>query len=267
MGSRFLARCKQCAPLMIGITALCFSNLLAPHSVRCEEALVAVATNFVEPARELAAAFSHDGDKTIHLSSGSTGSLYAQITHGAPFDVFLAAREREPVELIESGLAVAKTRFTYAIGSLVVWSADARRIRGDCGELLKSGDFKHVAIANPTIAPYGAAAKASLQSWGLWDAIMPKLLYAENVGQSFQFVATRNAELGFVARSQIVALPKARAGSYCVVDTARYPALRQQAVLLRHGADNATAQRFLEFLRDQQGLAIIREFGYRAGTM
>lgn len=229
-----------------------------------KEALVAVAANFIEPARELAKAFSHDG-QTVRLSSGSTGAIYAQIIHGAPFDVFLAADERSPELLANTGLAVPDSRFTYAIGSLVVWSADAKRVHGDCAHIFKLGDFRRVAIANPGLAPYGAAAKAALQKWNEWEAIAPKLLSAESVAQAFQFVATGNAELGFVARSQVLELPKQRAGSYCVVNTADYSPIRQQAVLLRHGEGNETARQFLEFLRSNQGVAIIRNVGYQAG--
>ena len=167
---------------------------------------------------------------------------------------------------MQAGLAVPESRFTYAVGSLVVWSADTARVHGDCEALLRGGDFKRVAIANPAVAPYGAAARASLKSWGLWHEIMPSLLRAESVAQAFQFVATGNAELGFIARSQVLGLPKERAGSYCVVDTGAYPPMRQQSVLLRHGEVNDTARRFLAFLRGEQGRTIIRNFGYQAGT-
>jgi len=252
--------------VMTAVPALLWLNLLVPHTAGADAALAAVAANFVDTARELAAAFARDSGQSVSLSSGSTGALYAQITHGAPFDIFLAARAREPAALVQAGLAVPDTRFTYAVGSLVVWSADATRIHGDCGAVIQRGDFKRVAIANPVVAPYGAAARASLQSWGVWRAIMPKLLRAESVGQAFQFVATGNAQLGFVAHSQVLAMPKDRAGSYCIVDTDRYPPLRQQAVLLRHGVDNDTARRFLAFMRGSEGLAIIRKFGYQAGA-
>ena len=254
-------------PLTTVLFALLWlSGLAVSPSARGDEALVAVAANFVETARELAAVFSRDGGQGVRLSSGSTGALYAQITHGAPFDAFLAAGEREPTLLAQAGLAVPASRFTYAVGSLVVWSADAARIHGDCAALLKVGDFKRVAMANPAVAPYGAAARASLRSWGVWDAVMPKLLRAESVAQAFQFVATGNAELGFVARSQVLGLPEERAGSYCVVDSGAYPPLRQQAVLLRHGEANDTARGFLAFVRGDRGRAIIRAFGYQAGT-
>lgn len=233
------------------------AGLSSSPAVFAEQALVAVAANFAEPARALAAAFARASGHSVRFSSGSTGALYAQITHGAPFDVFLAAGEREAARL-----AVANSRFTYAIGSLVVWSADPKRIHGDCAALVKGGEYRRVAIANPAVAPYGAAARATLQRWGMWEGVMPKLLRAESVGQAFQFAATGNAELGFVARSQVLGLPGNRAGSYCVVDGALYPPLRQQAVLLRHGEDNAAARGFLRFLRGARGLAIIRESGY-----
>ena len=242
---------------LIGLTPL--------RGAQSDEALVAVAADFAEPARVLAAAFSHESGQNVRVSVGSTGALYTQISHGAPFDVFLAADDREPKQLVAAGLAVPETRFTYALGSLVVWSADPARIRGDCAALLKSGEYRHVAIANPELAPYGEAAMATLRAWGLWEGLGQKLLRAENVGQVFQFAATGNAELGFVARAQVLRLSGDRAGSYCVVDPGIYPPLRQQAVLLRHGEHNVAAQLFLEFLQGANGLAIIRDFGYQAG--
>lgn len=238
----------------------------ASRPVLAEELSVAVASNFLEPARVLAAAFSRESGQSARLIGGSTGALFAQITHGAPFDVFLAAGDREPEKLTAAGLALSETRFTYAIGSLVLWSADPVRIRGDCEVALKGGALHHIAIANPEIAPYGAAAAAVLRAWGLWDSIAPKLLRAENVGQVMQFVASGNAELGFVAGSQLKGLPKDRAGSYCVVAPNVYPPLRQEAVLLRHGEHNSAARQFLAFLQGKNGLAIIRGFGYRAGV-
>jgi molybdate transport system substrate-binding protein len=262
-----ILRPVRCAPLPAVILILfCCYGFTAVRDARGDEALAAVAANFVDAARELAAVFARDGKHRVRISTGSTGALYAQITHGAPFDIFLAARAHEPALLAQAGLAVPNSRFTYAVGSLVVWSADAVRIHGDCEALLKRGDYKRVAMANPALAPYGAAARASLQSWGLWDTLAAKLLRAESVGQAFQFVATGNADLGFVALSQVVMLPRERVGSYCVVNAARYPPLRQQAVLLHHGEGNEAAQRFLEFLRGEQGLAIIRSFCYRAGA-
>jgi len=139
----------------------------------------AVAANFLEPARVLAAAYQHRSGNVVHLSSGSTGGLYAQISHGAPFDVFLAADERTLSRLVEDGLARKGSRFTYAVCTLMMWSADAARIRGACQAVLRAADCRHIAIANPAVAPYGEAAKAALQSWGVWDSLEPRLLRTE----------------------------------------------------------------------------------------
>jgi molybdate transport system substrate-binding protein len=233
-----------------------------PSFAAAAEAYAAVAANFAEPARELAAAYARTSGNAVRISSGSTGALYAQISHGAPFDLFLAADEKTPVRLVKEGLAAADSRFTYAVGSLVVWSADPNRIRSGCEALLKGGGYRRVAIANPAVAPYGAAARAVLRAWGLWDALAPKLLRAESVGQAFQFIATGNAELGFVAGSQVLSLEKGEAGSSCAVDPEFYPPLRQQAVLLMHGEGNAAAAGFLKYLRGDDARAIIGRFGY-----
>jgi len=226
------------------------------------EVLAAVAANFAEPARAIAAAYGRQGGTRVDVSVGSTGGLYAQIKHGAPFDVFLAADAATPERLVASGLAIGDTRFTYAVGSLMMWSADPERIKGDCRGALHGVDGERIAIANPAIAPYGAAAQASLQAWGLWATLVPHLLRAESVGQAFQFAATGNAAVAFVARSQVLSLNSKRAGSWCVVEPGVYPPIRQQAVLLRHGRDNAAAQRFLTFLRGKQAAAILHRYGY-----
>jgi molybdate transport system substrate-binding protein len=235
---------------------------LLPSLATAAEAYAAVAANFAEPARVLAADYARASGNTLRISSGSTGALYAQISHGAPFDLFLAADETTPARLVKERLAAADSRFTYAVGSLVVWSADPARIRGGCEALLKGGEYRRVAIANPAVAPYGAAARAVLQAWGLWKALAPKLLRAESVGQAFQFIATGNAELGFVARSQVLSLEKGKAGSSCTVGPAFYPPLRQQVVLLSHGEGNAAAEGFLKYLRGDDARAVIDRFGY-----
>lgn len=235
---------------------------LVAQPLAAAETLVAVASNFIEPARILAAAFQRETGQALRMSSASSGSLYAQIIHGAPFDILLAASEREPQQLAANGLAVAETRFTYAVGGLVVWSADPLRMRGECEALLQAGQYRRVAIANPALAPYGAAAESALRKWGMWEKLQPELLRAENVAQAFQFAVTGNADLAFVARAQVLRLPKTAAGSYCVVGAEAYPPLRQQAVLLRHGEDSTAARAFLDFLRGPVALAIIREQGY-----
>jgi len=239
-----------------------FLALFLPSLCLAADVYAAVAANFLEPARVLAVAFQHRSGHVVHLSSGSTAGLYAQISHGAPFDVLLAADERTPAWLVEEGWAREGSRFTYAVGTLVMWSADAARIRGACQAVLRAADYRHVAIANPAVAPYGAAAKGALQSWGLWASVEPRLLRGESVAQAFQFVATGNAELGFVAGSQVVRLPKGQAGSLCIVDRAAYPPLRQQAVLLKHGEGNAAARAFLAYLRSGNARMVIAGFGY-----
>ncbi len=229
------------------------------------EALVAVAGNFMAPARELVALFERSSGESVKLSSGSTGSLYAQILHGAPYDVFLAASEREPAQLVAEGEAVSESRYIYALGRLVVWSADPQRVRADCAAVLRALDYRRLAIANPELAPYGAAALAVFESLGIRDQVRPRLLRGENVVQAFQFVATRNAELGVVAQAQVARLPRKRAGSACVVDPAYYPPIRQQAVLLRRASDNATARAFMTFLRGDAARALISRYGYGVG--
>lgn len=237
---------------------------VVPSLTPAAEAYAAVAANFIEPARVLAAAYANGSGNVVHLSSGSTGALYAQISHGAPFDLLLAADEHTAARLVEEGLAAADSRFTYAVGSLVLWSADPARIRGACEAALREGHYRRLAIANPAVAPYGAAAQAVLQAWGLWQTVAPALLRAESVAQAFQFIATGNAELGFVARSQLVGLPQDGRGSFCIVDAAAYPPLRQQAVLLKRGEGNVAAEGFLDYLRSDEARVIIHRFGYAA---
>ncbi len=226
-----------------------------------EEALLAVASNFTGTARELVADFAADGGHRLQISSGSTGVLYAQVGNGAPFDIFLAANDSEPARLVKEGRAVAPS-FTYAIGRLVVWSADAELIRGDCAEVLARLDARHVSLANPRLAPYGAAAMAALTRLGLRERYAPRLVMGENVAQAFQYIATGNAAFGFVARAQLVGLPAARAGSYCEVDPALHPPILQQAVLLKRGVGKPAAEGFVKYLRGPRAATIIRRAGY-----
>lgn len=225
------------------------------------DATVAVASNFTDTARALATAYAAASGHTLRLSSASTGVLYAQIRHGAPFDVLLAANDSEPARLAAEGHGAAAP-FIYAHGRLMLWSADPDRIRGDCAEVLRRGDFRRLALANPALAPYGAAAVATLERLGLDARLKPRWVLGENVAQAFQFVATRNAELGFVAYAQVVALPPARAGSVCEVDPRLYPPIRQQALLLKHGAGNAAAEGFVDYLKGAEAAALIRRAGY-----
>ena len=219
---------------------------------------VAVAANFTSAMQQISASFErHSGDHVV-LSFGSTGSLYAQIRHGAPYDVFLAADERRPRLLEEAGVAVAGSRFTYAVGRLVLWSATPGVVDAQ-GEVLKHGKFARLAIANPKTAPYGAAAQQVLQRLKLWSTLQPRIVRGENIAQAHQFVATGNAKLGFVALSQVM---KTGGGSQWRVPQSMYTPIRQQAVLLKRGKDNAAARALIAYLKGAQGRAVIERFGY-----
>lgn len=244
--------------LRAGAFLLC--AFFAP-AVMAAEAVVAVASNFAETARALAQSYEAESGHRIKISSGATGALYAQIRNGAPFDVFLAANDSEPTRLAAEGHA-AGTPYVYALGRLVLWSSDAQRIDGDCATVLKRGDYRRLALANPRLAPYGAAATAVLRHLGLSESLAPRLVTGENVAQTFQYAATGNAELGFVALAQTLALPPTRAGSQCVVEPGMYPPIRQQAVLLKHGADNAAAAAFFDYLRSARAANLIKKAGY-----
>jgi len=239
--------------LAVGFVA--FALACAPQAL-ADEVHVAVATNFAKTARALADAFSAETGHRVVLSAGSTGKLYAQIIHGAPFEVFLAADAERPQRLEAEGRAVAGSRFPYARGRLVLWSPDAGRIAGE--DALLGDDFRFLAIANPDLAPYGAAARDLLEQLGLWDGLQRRLVRGEDIGHAFQFVATGNAELGLVALSQV----SGRGGSQWIVPPDRYAPIEQQAVLLEPGRDNGAARAFLDFLRSDPARAQIDRAGY-----
>jgi molybdate transport system substrate-binding protein len=220
---------------------------------------VAVASNFGATARELVARFEQDTDYEIRITMASTGKLYAQIVNGAPFDVLLAADVERPRRLEALGVGVAGTRFTYARGMLVLWS----RTADDCRSALRGGDAGRVAIANPETAPYGAAARSFLQQAGLWGAVRGRLVIGENIAQTLQFAASGNAELGFIARSQLQApsLPRASC-SWPVPETMHEP-IDQQAILLQRGGASEGARAFFGFLHSDVGRDIILRHGYR----
>ena len=218
---------------------------------------VAVAANFTEPAKEIAAAFKAKTGHEAVLSFGSSGQFFTQITQDAPFEVFLSADEERPKKLVDQGLGVADSRFTYAIGKLVLWSKDPGLVKGE--ETLRSGSFAKVAICDPAAAPYGAAAVETMRSLKLYDTLQPKLVTGANIAQAFQFVDTGNAELGFVALSQVAG---SKAGSRWMVPQNLYKPIRQDAVLLKKGADNEAATAFLSFLKGPEARAIIEKYGY-----
>ena len=222
---------------------------------------VAVAANFTAPMQKIAAAFEVDTGHKAELSFGATGKFYAQITHGAPFQVLLSADDTTPARLEREGKAVAHSRFTYAIGTLVLWSAQPGTVDAK-GDVLKSGDFKHLAIANPKLAPYGAAALQVMEKLGVATALQPRLVQGENIAQTFQFVSTGNAQLGFVALSQVMADGTIRSGSAWQVPASLHEPIRQDAVLLMPGKDSAAASALLTYLRGSKARAIIHSYGY-----
>jgi molybdate transport system substrate-binding protein len=237
---------------------------LLASSASAGEVQVAVAANFAGPMQRIAADFAKDTGHHVQVSVGATGKLYAQVQNGAPFEVFLSADEITPARLEGEKLAVAGTRFTYAQGKLVLWSARPGFV-DPAGAVLRQGTFAHLAIANPKIAPYGAAAVEAIAALGLTGALEPKIVQGESVGQAAEFVATGNAELGFVALSQI-APPDGSltriAGSYWIVPARLYAPIRQDAVLLQKGASNPAAHALVDYLKGPKAKAIIRSYGY-----
>ena len=226
-------------------------------AVSAGEANVAVAANFTGPAEQIGAAFAAATGHDVVFSFGATGGLYAQITQGAPFDVFLAADARHPARAVAEGHGVAGTVFTYAVGKLVLYSPTLDV--SDGAAVLRAGRFTHLAIADPTIAPYGAAAVAVIDRLGLGAALVSRQVLGGNFSQALQFVESGNAELGFVALSQVIGRPAVRVWP---VPEAYYPAIRQDAVLLTAGADDAAARAFMAFLHGEAAAAIIRGHGY-----
>lgn len=244
--------------------AALLTMLLLARPAAAAEALVAVAANFLEPMQALAARFESETGHSLKLSAGSTGRFYAQIREGAPFDLFLAADQEHPRRLQQEGLA-AEPPLTYAIGRLALWSADPALLQGDAREVLRRGAFRRLAIAKPALAPYGRAAQETLQALGLWEALRPKLVQGDSVAQAFQFVATGNAELGFVALAQVMSPERPAAGGRWLVPAELHQPIRQDALLLRRGADNPAARAAFAFLRGAEARRRIAAFGYDVG--
>lgn len=225
------------------------------------EVSVAVAANFTGPMEKIAPAFEQATGHKALIAYGTVGKFYAQIKNGAPFDVLVSADSDTPLRLEKDGLAQPESRYTYAIGKLVLWSSKASLV-DDKGEVLKHGDFQHLSIANPKMAVYGAAALEVLKKRGLDTALEPKFVYGENITQAYQFVATGNADLGFVALSQIYKDGKYAEGSYWMVPPSDYSPIRQDAVLLVRGKDNPAAVALLAYLKSDAARKVIRAHGY-----
>ncbi|MDR7304929.1 molybdate ABC transporter substrate-binding protein [Rhodoferax saidenbachensis] len=235
--------------------------LLASNALHAEEVTVAVAANFSAPVQKIAAAFAAATGHKATVVVGSTGKLYAQIKNGAPFQVLLSADDETPTRLGKEGAGVAASQFTYATGRLVLWSRQSGVV-DDKGEVLRSGRFEHLALADPKLAPYGAAAVEVMTKLGVAASLGPKLVQGESIGQTYQFVSSGNATLGFVALSQVMVDGKIAEGSAWVVPTNLHTPLRQDAIVLNAGKDNAATAAFMVFLRSDAAKAVIRSFGY-----
>lgn len=235
---------------------------LAPLGLaQAGEVQVAVAANFTAPMEELAKGFAQSSGHQAKLAFGATGKFYAQISHGAPFEVFLSADSKTPSKLIGDGAAVAGSQFTYATGQLVLWSAQPGLV-DDQGAVLKQGRFAHLAIANPAAAPYGAAALETLQALDVAEPLKGKLVQGESIAQTHQFIATGNAELGFVALSQVYKDGRISGGSAWQVPAKLHAPLTQDAVLLKAGQDNPAARALLDYLKTPAAKAVIARYGY-----
>lgn len=237
---------------------LLLAALAGPACARAGEVRVAVAANFAEPAREIARRFEQRTGHRATLSFGSSGQFYAQIANGAPFDVFLSADAERPRRLEAAGLAAPGSRFTYAVGRLVLWSRDPGRVDAE-GRVLSRGGFEKLAIADPTAAPYGRAAMETLRALGLHERVRGRIVQGASITQAYQFVRTGAAELGFVALSQVVS---EKGGSRWLVPARLHAPIDQQAVLLRAAARKPAARAFADFLKSDEARAVVRTYGY-----
>lgn len=225
-----------------------------------DEVQVAVAANFTAPIQKIAPDFEKDTGHRIVPSFGSTGKFYSQIKNGAPFEVLVAADDETPAKLIAENAAVAGTQFTYAIGKLVLWSAKPGFVDAE-GAVLKQGRFEHVSLANPKLAPYGAAGIETMKALGAYEANQAKVVTAENIGQAYQFISSGNAELGFVALSQVLKDGKIE-GSAWIVPAKYYTQIRQDAVILANGKGKPAAEALMKYLKGDKAKAVIKAFGY-----
>lgn len=229
------------------------------------DVIVAVASNFMAPMKEIVAEFERETDHGVKLAFGSSGKFFAQITHGAPFQLFFSADQAKPAMLEEQGMIVPGSRFTYAIGALALWSAKSDLVSHGSA-VLEKGRFNKLAMANPKLAPYGAAAQEVLRNLGIYESVEPKLVQGENIAQTYQFVGSGNAELGFVALSQIMTGGKIDQGSAWFIPGYLHQPIRQDAVLLRSGENNPAAKALLQYLRSDKAKSVIESYGYNRKT-
>jgi molybdate transport system substrate-binding protein len=243
----------------------CLATLLAVFTVaaaQADEVQVAVAANFTAPIQAIAADFEKDTGHKLVAAYGATGQFYTQIKNGAPFEVFLSADDTTPEKLEKEGDTVKGSRFTYAIGTLALWSAKEGYVDAK-GEVLKKNQYQHLSIANPKAAPYGLAATQVLEKLKLTEATKAKIVEGQNITQAYQFVSTGNAELGFVALSQIFKDGKVTSGSAWIVPASMHDPIKQDAVILNKGKDNAAAKALVEYLKGPKAAAVIKSYGYQ----
>lgn len=230
-------------------------------NLRAEEALVAVAANFSAPMQQIAASFQKDTGHQLRMSFGATGGIYAQIKNGGPFDVFLSADQITPQKLEAEGLGVTSTRFNYATGQLVLWSKQDGLV-DDKGQVLRGKNIQRIALANPKLAPYGVAAWETMTALGLLEELKSKMVQGDNIAQTYQFVSTQNAQVGFVALSQVYANGQLTSGSAWIVPPHLYKPIRQDVILLKTGKDNSAAKALLIYLKGEKAKAVMKSYGY-----
>ena len=242
------------------LSTLLVASVMSSSSYAAE-VLVAVAANFAAPMQKIAPLFEKDTGHKVILSFGATGSFYAQIKNGGPFQILLSADDETPLKLEKEGLGIVGSRFTYATGKLVLWSKQPGKV-DDAGHILKTGDFQRLALANPKLSPYGMAAHATLTKLGLLQTVQAKIVQGDNIAQTYQFVFTENAQLGFVALSQVFADGKIAQGSAWVVPSHLHSPLQQDALLLNAGKNNPAAQALMNYLKSDKAKNIIKAYGY-----
>lgn len=247
-----------CFTIKVAAAAVCAALSMGAFA---DEIHVAVAANFTAPAKDLAPVFEKATGHKVILSFGSTGMFYSQIKNGATYDILLAADAKTPKKAVDEGYGVANSVFTYAVGKLVFWSADANKIK-DGAKLIQSVDFNKCAVANPKLAPYGLAAYETLKHMKAFEKVQPKFVEGDNIGKTFQFVKTGNAEVGFVALSQVYKDGKLTSGSGWIVPDDYYGKIRQDAVLLKNGKSAAAAEEFMKFLKGAEATKVKLAYGY-----
>ena len=262
-----LSRIKVPAALALALAPIAtFTLVAAPLTALADDATIAVAANFSTPAEALQKLFEQRTPHHLKFTSGSTGQLYAQIANGAPLDALLSADREHVDQLLAAGLADGSLRFTYAVGKLALWTRETEKLKPLDLKSLGRSDYRWLAIANPELAPYGLAAEQALRKLGLWNALQSRIVRGESIAQTFALIETRNADLGFVALSQVIAYKDKSAAASFEVPQELYEPIDQDAVLLKRASGNVAARGFLEFLREPDAVRVIQGFGYGTGA-